>query len=303
MRTTRLEPEDFAASVVAVPPLCRTAALGLAAEENLRLVRHLEAGGIRILLYGGNANLYNSSPSEFGAILDLIEGIAGEDTTVVPSVGPFFGTSMDQAAVLRGRRFPTAMVLPVTAAACPDGVMTGLRRFAERADLPIVLYLKDEAYLAPRHAARLVDDGLVSWIKYALVRPDPAEDPFLEELLDLVPRERIVSGIGEQPAPTHLLEFGLAGFTSGCVCVRPDLSTAVRAALRESDRDTADRLLATFRPLEDLRNAHGPIPVLHHAVAAAGIAETGPLIPLLALPTGQTAEAIATAAKDLAGAR
>ncbi|MEM7391332.1 MAG: hypothetical protein AAF492_03205, partial [Verrucomicrobiota bacterium] len=36
-----------------------------------------------------------------------------------------------------------------------------------------------------------------------------------------------------------------------------------------------------FEGLEDLRNAHGPIPVLHHAVQATGIAQTGPHLPLL----------------------
>ena len=43
-----------------------------------------------------------------------------------------------------------------------------------------------------------------------------------------------------------------------------------------------ERIRALFRPLEDLRNAHGPIPVLHHAVALAGVADTGPMLPLLA---------------------
>ena len=36
-----------------------------------------------------------------------------------------------------------------------------------------------------------------------------------------------------------------------------------------------------FCPLEDLRNKIHPIRVLHHAVAAAGIAETGPMQPML----------------------
>ena len=36
-----------------------------------------------------------------------------------------------------------------------------------------------------------------------------------------------------------------------------------------------------FRPLEDLRNAINPIRVLHEAVRLAGIADTGPLLPLL----------------------
>jgi len=40
-------------------------------------------------------------------------------------------------------------------------------------------------------------------------------------------------------------------------------------------------LRAIFKPLEDLRNAINPIRVLHEAVRLAGIADTGPLLPLL----------------------
>ena len=53
-------------------------------------------------------------------------------------------------------------------------------------------------------------------------------------------------------------------------------------ALQASDFATAEKIRERFNSLESLRNANGPIPVLHHAVALAGIADTGPLFPLLA---------------------
>jgi dihydrodipicolinate synthase/N-acetylneuraminate lyase len=52
-------------------------------------------------------------------------------------------------------------------------------------------------------------------------------------------------------------------------------------ALRSGDLVKADAIRAKFNILEALRNAHGPIPVLHHAVAGADIAATGPALPLL----------------------
>ena len=52
-------------------------------------------------------------------------------------------------------------------------------------------------------------------------------------------------------------------------------------ALRDGNDAEADVIRTVFRPLEDLRNNHGPIPTLHHAVSLAGIAETGPHYPLL----------------------
>jgi dihydrodipicolinate synthase/N-acetylneuraminate lyase len=52
-------------------------------------------------------------------------------------------------------------------------------------------------------------------------------------------------------------------------------------AIREADWTEAERIRGIFRPLEDLRNAIHPIRVLHEAVRLAGIAQTGPLLPLL----------------------
>jgi dihydrodipicolinate synthase/N-acetylneuraminate lyase len=53
-------------------------------------------------------------------------------------------------------------------------------------------------------------------------------------------------------------------------------------AIHRKDYAEAERIRAIFEPLENQRNTHGPIPVLHHAVALAGIADTGSFLPLLA---------------------
>jgi dihydrodipicolinate synthase/N-acetylneuraminate lyase len=103
----------------------------------------------------------------------------------------------------------------------------------------------------------------------------------LHELLDVFPRDRVVSGIGEQPAITHLHQFGLGGFTSGCVCISPANSQQMLGAILAGRLDEAESIRRFFRPLEDLRNEIHPIRVLHEAVRLAGIAQTGPLMPLV----------------------
>jgi dihydrodipicolinate synthase/N-acetylneuraminate lyase len=281
MQTSPVTAADLRRSVIAVPPLCRGTDLKLAPAENARLIRHMEAGGISTLLYGGNANFYHIALSEFAEVLEHLAVTAGENTLVVPSVGPMFGTMMDQADVLRQFRFPTAMILPTMFPSRPDGVATAVRKFAEKAGVPVVLYMKDPGYITPELAAELVGDGVISWIKYAIVRDDPADDPILRSLVEKVDPALVVSGIGEQPALVHLRDFGLGGFTAGCVCVAPTLSTRMLAAIIAGDEDAAESLRRQFLPLEDLRNAHSPILVLHHAVALAGIADTGPPLPLL----------------------
>ena len=80
MKTSAVGPADLARSVLAVPPLARNPDLTLNAEANAALIRHLEAGGVSTLLYGGNANLYNVGLYEYGAILDLLEQSAAPES-------------------------------------------------------------------------------------------------------------------------------------------------------------------------------------------------------------------------------
>ena len=206
---------------------------------------------------------------------------------------------MDQADILKDFDFPTVMILPQKEIADETGIATGVRHFAEKYGKPIVLYLKHDRWLAPSLVESLVRDGLVSWIKYAVVRDDPSVDPYLTEILSVVPANIIVSGIGEQPAIIHLRDFGVGGFTSGCVCVSPARSMAMMRAIHAKDYTKAEAIRASFGPLEDLRNSIQPIRVLHEAVAAAGIAETGPMQPLLGELSDANKSAIKQAVKAL----
>ncbi len=299
MNIEAITPATLAASVIAVPPLARNADLSLNAAENAKQIGHLEAGGVRTLLYGGNAILYHVGLSEYADLVDMLAETAGEETLVIPSVGPSFGMMMDQATILRDMPFPTAMMLPTRDVVTPAGVAKAARHFVEKIDRPAVLYIKHDGYIDVPRVKQLMNDGVLAWIKYAVVRDDTSIDPYLRELVDEVGPSRIVSGIGEQPAITHLLEFGLSGFTSGCVCVAPRLSMQMLEAIKAGDRDRAEAIRGQFAPLEDLRNAINPIRVLHTAVSQAGVADMGPLLPPLCEVTRDEAAEIGTAAKQL----
>ncbi len=281
MQTSPVTPAELRQSVIAVPPLARTAAFKFNSAENQKIVRHIEQGGVRILLYGGNANFYHIRLSEYAEILSGLVDVAGKDTLVIPSVGPAYGLMMDQAEILKDFDFPTVMALPHQGITSYDGVETGLRHFAKAFGKPIVLYIKHDGYLNIENVKRLVDDGLVSFIKYAVVREDTSNDPYLRKLIEVVDPAIIVSGIGEQPVIPHLRDFGLGGFTSGCVCVRPDYSAKMLKAAVAGDWAAAEEIRKKFVGLEDLRNQINPIRVLHDSLALAGIAETGPAVPFL----------------------
>jgi dihydrodipicolinate synthase/N-acetylneuraminate lyase len=282
-------------SVIAVPPLARDMAGRVCARQNERLIRFLEAGGIRSLLYGGNAVLYHVGLSEYAGLLEMLAQTAGHETVVVPSIGPAYGLAVDQVDVLRGFAFPTVMLLPSREVVDPAGIARGVRQLAERLEKPLVLYLKFDRWLEPDLIRSLEADGAISWIKYAVVRQDPSSDDYLRQVLDVFPAERVVSGIGEQPAIVHLRQFGVGAFTSGCVCVAPQRSMQMLRAIQAGDVETAETIRRWFRPLEDLRNEISPIRVLHHAVAVAGIAQTGPLLPMLSDLPGDQVDRIRSA--------
>jgi dihydrodipicolinate synthase/N-acetylneuraminate lyase len=281
MLTTAFQPAHLSESVFAVPPLARDADGNLCAAENQKIIRFIEDGGVRSLLYGGNAVFYHIRLSEYATALRMLAESAGDQTTVVPSIGPAYGLAVDQVDILREFDFPTVMVLPARDIVDQQGIASGVRRLAERLGKPLVLYLKFDRWLDPKLVRSLEDDGVISWIKYAVVLDDPADDDYLRELVDVFPTERMVSGIGEQPAIVHLRDFGITGFTSGCVCVAPGRSMEMLRTIQAGDFETAESIRRWFLPLEDLRNAYSPIRVLHHAVAEAGIASTGPLPPML----------------------
>jgi dihydrodipicolinate synthase/N-acetylneuraminate lyase len=291
LKTSPVTPADLSASVIAVPPLARHRDLTISNADNRMLIEYLEEGGVRTLLYGGNANLYNIGAAELPELLDVLEAEAGDDTWVIPSVGPDYGKLMDQLPVLKGRDFPTVMILPLAFPATSDGVATGIRHFAERLGKPVIVYIKADNYLEPAQVAALVRDGLVSGIKYATVRTVPLQDDYLRALLDVVDRRLVVSGIGERPAIIHLRDFGLQGFTSGSVCVAPNSSMKILALCKAGRWAEAEEERAAFLDLEDCRDAFSPIRVLHDAVTLAGIADMGPMLPMLSnLPESQRAK-------------
>jgi len=305
MKTGPFDPEHLSQSVFAVPPLARDEDYAIDADENEKIIRHLEGGGVRSLLYGGNAVLYHASLADFEDLLGMVADSAGPDTTVVPSIGPSFGIAMDQIEILQAFDFPTVMLLPSRDIVDSHGIATGIRLLADRLGKPLVVYLKHDQWLDPADIRSLEADGCVSWIKYAVVRADPAQDEYLKAVLDAFPAARVVSGIGEQPAIVHLRDFGITGFTSGCVCVDPAQSMAMLGAIQARDWEMAEAIRTYFQPLEYLRDTIHPIRVLHYAVAAASIAQTGPIQPMLSdvdeTTRGRVEEALRTMKQSLSG--
>jgi dihydrodipicolinate synthase/N-acetylneuraminate lyase len=299
MKTTSVTTSDLAGSVLSVPPLPLKADLGIAEAECAKLVRHIEAGGVTTILWGGNAQLQHWPVSRYAELLQMAESTAAAESWVVPSAGPDYGKLLDEARILAGTRFPTAMMLPMAAHTNPAGVGRAVRDFVQAMGKPAIVYIRQANYVAPDELGRLVSDGQVCAVKYAVDRPSFRADPYLAQLVDSVGPDRIVSGFGEIPAVAHLDAYHLAGFTAGCVCIAPRLSMRILAALKARDIAGAEGMLDPIRPLEGLREKLSPIRVIHEAVRLAGVADTGPIYPMLTNVDAQHHAAIEAAAKRL----
>jgi dihydrodipicolinate synthase/N-acetylneuraminate lyase len=305
MKTTPVRPEDLR-GVFAVPPLARRpdARRAIDAAQNDRILRHMAAGGLRRFLYGGNAFLYHATLAEYEEMLGWLSGLP-EDHWAIPSVGPSFGRAMDQAPLLRRHRFPAAMALPCSDPRDAAGLEAGLREFADAAGVGLILYLKEEGSFGTDRTAgldavaRLVESKVCVGIKYAVVRPDAVDDPYLKALLERVDRHFVVSGMGERPAVAHLRAFDLPGFTTGSGCVAPSLCQALYEAAAAKDWARAEELRRAFMPLEDQRDAWGPARVLHAAVELAGIATTGAIPPFVSALSDEQRAALEPTARTL----
>src|SRR6476469_4417236 len=101
MKSGSISVQDLA-GVFAVPPLPRRAdsrrSIDFDAAECV--ARHIEAGGITRLLYGGNAFLYHITLDEYETLLGWL-AMFPSTRWAIPSVGPSFGRAIDQARLLR----------------------------------------------------------------------------------------------------------------------------------------------------------------------------------------------------------
>jgi dihydrodipicolinate synthase/N-acetylneuraminate lyase len=305
MKTSSVTLEDLQ-GVFPVPPLARknSPKRELDLDQNESVVRHMANGGMTRFLYGGNAFLYHLTLAEYEQMLDWFTGFA-DNLWAIPSFGPSYGRSMDQALLLKKYKFPAAMHLPCGDPRDAAGLEQGLREIHDAAQTPLILYLKEENNFGKDKeagldvVAKLVEEGICVAIKYAVVRDDPKQDAYLESLLKRVDKNRVVSGIGERPAIIHMRDWDLPGFTTGSGCIAPIQTNNLFAACVNKEYEAGETIRAKFIPLEDLRDAWSPAKVLHHATALCGIADTGALPPFLSALSDEQCAQIEPVAKVL----
>lgn len=275
-----IDPSEFKQSVVAVPPLALYDDDSINVKANLALAEHIRKGGIRFILYGGNANLYHSTLDRYAEALQMMEQIAATGVQVIASLGPDFGKTMDQIPVLEKTGLQNVMLLPVAFPFDSHGVGVGIRRIAERLGRGVILYIRRENYIHPVTLERLLKEGAIRFVKYAVDRVDPADDPYLDSLLAVAGPDLVASGMGEEPVPNHVGARGLSTFTSGAVCIAPAASQRIQRLFKAGRYEEAAALMPPFTAFEKVRARLGTLQVLHEAVSQH-VLDMGPLTPMV----------------------
>ncbi len=297
---TELQPADFKGSVVAVPPIALNADLSVNVEANAALVRHIVAGGVDILLYGGNANLYHFGLAAYEEALAMMQAVDAR-ARIITSIGPDFGKMLDQAPLLERSGIRNVMLLPVAFPSDSHGVGDGIRRIAARLGFGVILYLKRDMYVRPEVLQKLVAEGAVRFVKYAVERPDPAEDAYLDAVLAAIGRDLVASGMGETPVADHIGRRGVATYTSGAVCIAPAAAMEVLALYRAGRQAEADAAIQPFLAFERIRAQLGGIQVLHSGITTSGIADMGPMMPMVSVVKDRHMEPVRAIVAELQG--
>ncbi len=244
-------------------PSRSTRICGWRARQTPRLSATSSVAASSILLYGGNANLYNFDLGRYADALAMMDACAAPTTHVITSVG---GLRQDRRPGAAGGALShpqRVMLLPMAFPADNDGIAEGVRR-ASPAGLRRDRYIKREELSRSGYARGAGRRGAVVFVKYAVERADP-DDAYLDAVLSAVEARRVASGMGETPVPDHIGRRRLATFTSGAVCIAPSASLELLRLYRAG---------ATAKPRRRSRRSSRSSNS-GHASAASGAARSG----------------------------
>jgi dihydrodipicolinate synthase/N-acetylneuraminate lyase len=271
---------DLADSVIAEPPMAWSADRTLNLKVNLALAEHMRAGGVRTVLYGGNANLSAFTLGQFEQAVELM-GIVAQNSRVIAAIGPELGRMLDQAGAVERSGLRNVLLLPVHHPADTHGTGDGVREIASRLGFGVIVDLCRENYLRPVTLAKLRDEGAVRLVRYSVRRDNPEDDSYLDRVIEVMGREQVFSGLGEAAALDHVGKRAMLTYASGAATIAPAAAMRLHASLRRGDLATARQLIRPFVEFARLGDMLGPIQVVHDGADMLGLGAMGPPLPML----------------------
>lgn len=219
------------------------------------LLRRLIDNGVTTITPNGNTSeFYALTAAERRLLIEASAEEAGDEATLLLGVGHDIQTAITDVRLGRDAGIPMAMIHQPTH---PHISAAGWVEYhAEIAsavpETAFVLYIRNEWVTAPMLVELSDRCPNIIGIKYAV--PDPTQ---FSRIRDLAGADRFVwiAGLAE-PYALSYAAHGATGFTSGLVNVNPELSLALRDALRNGNYSLAGSLLARISRFEEMRAEH-----------------------------------------------
>lgn len=252
------------------------------------IVARCAAAGVDALTVNGNTSeFYGLTFAEAERMQADVPAIVAGRAAVIAGVGRSIGEATALAARARADGADAVMIHQVPDPfVAPRGVEAYVRRVAEAAGLPVVLYLRNDGIGIAAIEALCRVPGVVA-VKWAT----PNMMVLAEAIRRLGETVSFVCGLAEPWAPP-MTALGARGFTSGLINILPERSVAIRDALRAGDYAAANAAIAAIRAFEELRAQEqngANVPVVKAALALAG-QDVGPARPPACWPIAPEAQ-------------
>lgn len=221
----------------------------IAPERLPPIVDRAVGAGVHILTANGNTGeFYGLTADEAERMVNAVcETVAGR----VPVIGGV-GRSVHEACNLANaseKAGVSALMVhqPPDPFVSPRGLKDYVQRIADTSDLPLVLYIRNDA-IGSKSIETLCRIHSVIGVKWAT--PNPQK---LAAAKAAAPDHIIwVGGLAEVWAPSFYAA-GARGFTSGLINVWPERSVAIHGALENGQNVKAAQLIEGMKVFEDIR--------------------------------------------------
>ncbi|MBO1080987.1 dihydrodipicolinate synthase family protein [Roseomonas haemaphysalidis] len=218
--------------------------------ERLRPIidRCAGAGVDGLTINGNTSEFYSLTLAEAERMQAEVPGLIAGRSVTIAGVGRSVQDAVHLASRAKADGADAIMVhQPPDPFMAPRGVIEYVKRVADAAGLPVVLYLRNDAIGLPAIEQLCRIPG-VSGVKWAT----PNVMTLAKAIHRVGPGINFVCGLAEPWAPP-MTAVGAKGFTSGLINLLPERSVAIRDALARGDYATANGIIAGIETFEALR--------------------------------------------------
>lgn len=223
----------------------------LAPEKLLPVIDHAVGKGVHMPVVNGNTGeFYALTTDEAVTMVHEVVAMVANRAPVLAGIG----RSLPDACRLAeesAKAGATALMIhqPPDPFVSPRGTVDYVKAIAKASGgLPMMLYLRNDAIGTDNIRALCEVEG-VKGVKWAT--PNPMKLADAKAACD--PSIVWVGGLAEVWAPVFYA-VGARGFTSGLINIWPERSLAIHAALEAGDYASANALIRSMKPFEDVRS-------------------------------------------------